>query len=60
MITDMIPGIIGLSMGTVQDSRAAIADRVAAPQGKYNNSECSKVASRYDSLLLLTIITIGT
>ena len=31
MITDMITGIIGLSMGRVQDSGAAIADRVAAP-----------------------------
>jgi len=31
MITDMINGIICLSMGGVQDSGAAIADRVAAP-----------------------------
>jgi hypothetical protein len=31
VITDTITGIIGLSTGTVQDSGAAIADRVAAP-----------------------------
>ena len=39
---------------------AAIADRVAAPKGKYNNLEGSKVASSYDSLLLLSFITFGT
>ena len=34
-----------------QSSRygAAIADRVAAPNVKYNNGEGSKVASMYDS-----------
>ena len=37
MITDMITGIIGLLMDTVQDSGAAIADRVGALHGKYNN-----------------------
>jgi len=31
MITDMITGIICLSMGAVEDSGAAIADRVVAP-----------------------------
>jgi hypothetical protein len=31
-ITDMITGIIGLSMGRVQDSGAGIADHVAAPE----------------------------
>jgi hypothetical protein len=31
MITDMITGIIGLSMGGFQDGGAAIADRVVAP-----------------------------
>jgi len=39
---------------------AVIADHVAAPKEKYNNSECSKVASRYDSRLPLTNITIAT
>jgi hypothetical protein len=33
----MITGVIGLSTGRVQDSGAAIADRVAAPIGKYNH-----------------------
>jgi hypothetical protein len=37
MITDMTAGIIGLLMDTVQDSGAAIADRVGALHGKYNN-----------------------
>jgi hypothetical protein len=37
MIADMITGIIGLSTGRVQDSGAAIADRLAALNGKYNN-----------------------
>jgi hypothetical protein len=37
MITDMITGIIGLLKDTVQDCGAAIADRVGAPHGKYNN-----------------------
>jgi hypothetical protein len=37
MITDIITGIIGLSTGRVQDSGAAIADRLAALNGKYNN-----------------------
>jgi hypothetical protein len=36
MITDTITGIIGLLMDTVQDSGAAIADRVGALHGKYN------------------------
>ena len=39
---------------------AAITHRVAAPKGKYNNPECSKVASRYNSQLRLSIITLGT
>jgi hypothetical protein len=40
---------------------AAIADRVAAPKGKYYNPEGSKVASRYDSQLSpLSIVTFGT
>jgi len=39
---------------------AVIADRVAAPKEKYNNPECSKVVSRYNSRLLLSIITFGT
>jgi len=60
MITDMITGVIGLSTGRVQDSGAAITDRVAAPNGKYNNPESSKVASRYDPQLLLSIITFST
>jgi len=46
--------------GRVRDSGAAIADRVAAPKGKYNNPEYSKVASRYDSWLLSSIITAST
>jgi hypothetical protein len=37
VITDMITGIIGLLMDRVQDSGAAIADRVGALHGKYNN-----------------------
>ena len=44
-------------MGRVQDSGAAITDRVAAPNGKYNNPESSKVASRYHSRLPLAVIT---
>jgi hypothetical protein len=60
MITNMITGIIGLSTGRVQESGAAIADRVASPKGKYNNPECSKVVSRYNSRLPLSIITFGT
>jgi len=60
MITDIITGIIGLSMGRVQDSGAAIADSLAAQNGKYNNPEGSKVASRYDLQLPLSIITLGT
>jgi hypothetical protein len=35
-------GVIGLSTGRVQDSGAAITDRVAAATGKYNNPESSK------------------
>jgi hypothetical protein len=60
MLQIMITGVIGLSNGRVQNSGAAITDRVAAPNGKYNNPESSKVDSRYDSRLLLTIITLGT
>jgi hypothetical protein len=60
MITDIITGIIGLSTGRVQDSGAAIAGRVAALKGKYNNPKCSKVASRHVSRLPLSIITIDT
>ena len=60
MISDMITDIFRLSTGNVQDNGAAIADRVAAPNGKYNNPEGSKVASRYDSRLQLSIITFGT
>ena len=56
----MITDFFRLLMGRVQDSGAAITDRVAAPNGKYNNPESSKVASRYDSRLPLSIITIGT
>jgi len=37
MITDMTTSIIGLLMDTVQDSGAAIADRVGALGRKYNN-----------------------
>jgi len=37
MNTDMITGIIGPSTGRFQESGVAIADRVAAPSGKYNN-----------------------
>jgi hypothetical protein len=59
-ITDMITSVIGLSTGRVQDSGAAIADRVAAPIGKYNNLEHSKVARRYNSRLPLLIIILGT
>jgi len=47
-------------MGRVEDSDAAITDCVVALNGKYNNPESSKVASRYDSQLQLSIITIGT
>lgn len=39
---------------------AVIADCVAAPNIKYNNAECSKVASRHVSRLLLSIITIAS
>ena len=39
MITDMITGIIGLLMDIVQDSGAAIADRMGALHGKYNNPQ---------------------
>ena len=46
--------------GRVRDSGAGIADRVAAPKGKYNNPECSNVASRYNSQLPFSILTIGT
>jgi len=60
MITDIITCVIGLSTGRVQDSGAAITDHVAPPNGKYNNPETSKVDSRYDSRLLLSIITIRT
>ena len=56
----MITAIIGLSTGRVQDSGAAIADRVATPKGKYNNPKGSKVASRYDSRLEMSIITFST
>jgi len=35
--TDTITGNIGLSTGRVEDSGAAIADGVAAPNGKYIN-----------------------
>ena len=58
--TTMITDIFRLLMGRVQDSGAAIADGVAAPNGKYNNPECSKVASRYNLRLPLSIITFGT
>jgi len=37
MITNMISGIIGLSIGAVQVSGPAITDRVAASLGKYNH-----------------------
>ena len=49
-----------LLMGRVQESGEAITDRVAAPNGKYNNPKSSKVASRYDSRLPLSIITTST
>ena len=58
--TTMIPDFFRLLMGRVQDSGAAIADRVVAPKVKYNNPECSKVASRYNSRLHLSIVTFGT
>jgi hypothetical protein len=48
------------TMDTVQNSGAVIADRASALNGKYNNLEGSKVASTYDSLPLLSIITFGT
>jgi len=35
-MTDMNSSIIGLWMGRVHESGAAIADRMAAPNGKYN------------------------
>jgi len=47
----------GISWGRVRDSGAAIADRVAAPKGKYNNPKSSTVASRYNAWLPLAIIT---
>jgi len=56
----MITDIFSLSTGNVQDNKPAIADRVAAPDVKYNYPEGSKVASRYDSQLPLSIITFGT
>jgi hypothetical protein len=58
----MITGIISLSTGNVQDSGAVIAYRAAAPNGKYNysTSEYSKVASRYDFQLPLSISSSGT
>jgi hypothetical protein len=58
--TTKIIDFFRLLMGRVQDSGAAIAHRVAAPNGKYNNPECSKVASRYDLRQPLSIIIIGT
>jgi hypothetical protein len=58
--TTMITDFFRLWMGRVQDSGAAIADRVAGPNGKYNNPESCKVASRYDSRLPLSIVTIVT
>jgi hypothetical protein len=60
--TTLNTDLLRLLMGRVQDSGAAIADRDAASNGKYNycTPECSKVASRYNSRLLLSIITFGT
>jgi hypothetical protein len=51
-----------LLMGRVQNTGAAISDRAAAPNGKYNyhTPKCSKVASRYNSRLVLSIITFRT
>jgi hypothetical protein len=37
--TTMITDFFRLWMGKVQDSGAKITDRVAAPQGKYNNAQ---------------------
>jgi len=48
VITDTITCIIGVSTGRVPDSAAAIADRVAAPNGRYDNPEGSEVPSGYD------------
>ena len=56
----MITGVIGLSTSRVQDSGAAITDCMASPNRKYNNPSSSNVASRYNSGLLLSIITGGT
>jgi hypothetical protein len=56
----MITDSFSLLMGRVQDTGAAITDRVAALNGKYNHPNSSEVASRYDSRLPLSIITFGT
>jgi hypothetical protein len=58
MISDMITGIIGRSMGNVQD--AGVADRAAVLNGKYNCPDNSYEASNYDSRLPLSIITLST
>jgi hypothetical protein len=56
MVMEVLPGYI-----PVQNSGAAITDRVAALNGKhkYSTLECCKVASRYNSQLQLSIITLG-
>jgi len=58
MISDMITGIIGISMCNVQD--AGDADCAAVLNGKYNYPEYSNEASNYDSRLPLSIITSRT
>jgi hypothetical protein len=60
MMPDMFIDIFRVSTANVQDNGAAIADRVAATNGKYNNTECSKLPSRYDSQLPLSMITFRT
>jgi len=60
MITDMITGVIGLSTGKfkIVEQRSQIVWQLR--KGSIMTPKGSKVASRYDSLLLLTIIAIGT
>jgi hypothetical protein len=60
MISDIITDIFLLSTRNVQDNGAEIAECAAAPNGKHNNPEGSKVATRYDSRLPLSIITFRT
>jgi len=57
MITVMMTSIISLLTDRVYHCGAAIADHVAAPNGKHNNPKFSKVTNRFNWQRPLSINT---